>query len=59
MLNPAARNDLFQPRTTLKAQVLKPAQARIMGGEHRRVDFKVSRPSEAVVRFTTVKAGGR
>ncbi len=30
-LNPAIRNDRFQPRSTLNFAVVKPAQARILG----------------------------
>jgi hypothetical protein len=33
----AARNTVFQPRPTMNAAVLKPAQARILGGGQRAV----------------------
>lgn len=42
-LNPAARNTALQPRSTLSAKVLRPAQHRILGREQRRADLKVQR----------------
>ncbi len=42
-LNTAASNATFQPRSTLGAAVLKPAQAKIPGGEQRLVAFSVQR----------------
>ena len=40
-LSPAARSATFQPRSTLSAAVLKPAEARFPGSEQRLLKLKV------------------
>ena len=42
-INTAARNTSLQPRTTLNVQVLKPAQARILGSGQLLAKFNVQK----------------
>ncbi len=41
LLNPAARNTSYQPGAALRAAIIRPAQARILGGEQRISGIKI------------------
>jgi hypothetical protein len=56
MLDPAARNTLFQPRATLKTRLVKPAQAAIMGHE-RRNGFKIQKITPVCQAPAAIKLG--
>ena len=56
-LNPAVRNSPFQPRSTLHAQVLQPAQARVVTTRHRQASFNGQTSTRVWQTPTIVKLG--
>ena len=56
-LVPFARNATFQPRSTLNAAVLKPAQAVIFGPEHRLAGISIQKIAPVWAAPSGIKPG--